>query len=192
MSSSNRQVRLEFGDIIRGLALDLAIRSLRQAGAEDVLRRFLHGGGILYDLEYLTRDDGRRGAAFGYWAGFAGAGIGVLDWIAKNPGGPGTLEPVESLPSKDDLIARVSAALEQTASRPTVMVMGARGRSGTGAADLDRHAAEAVPGEIGGSMRRSQIGLARDGVFPAVSLVPSGVVRIAELQREGFAYLKIE
>ena len=107
-----------------------------QAGAEDVLRRFLHGGGILYDLEYLTRDDGRRVAAFGYWAGFAGAGIGVLDWIAKNPGGPGTLEPVESLPSKDDLIARVSAALEQTASRPTVMVMGARGRSGTGAADL--------------------------------------------------------
>ena len=39
---------------------------------------------------------------------------------------------------------------------------------------------------------RSQIGLAKDGVFPAVSLVPSGVVRIAELQREGFAYLKIE
>jgi hypothetical protein len=39
---------------------------------------------------------------------------------------------------------------------------------------------------------RSQIGLAKNGVFPAVSLVPSGVVRIAELQREGFAYLKIE
>jgi intracellular sulfur oxidation DsrE/DsrF family protein len=39
---------------------------------------------------------------------------------------------------------------------------------------------------------RSQIGLAEDGLYPAVSLVPSGVVRIAELQREGFAYLKIE
>lgn len=37
VSSSNRQVRLEFGDIIRGLALDLAIRSLRQAGAENAM-----------------------------------------------------------------------------------------------------------------------------------------------------------
>ena len=39
---------------------------------------------------------------------------------------------------------------------------------------------------------RSQIGLAKDGVYPAVSLVPSGVVQIADLQRKGFAYIKIE
>ncbi len=39
---------------------------------------------------------------------------------------------------------------------------------------------------------RSQIGLAKDGVYPNVSLVPSGVVQIADLQRKGFAYLKIE
>ena len=39
---------------------------------------------------------------------------------------------------------------------------------------------------------RSQIGLAEDAVYPNVSLVPSGVVQIADLQREGFAYIKIE
>ena len=39
---------------------------------------------------------------------------------------------------------------------------------------------------------RSQIGLAEDRVYPSVTLVPSGVVRIADLQRQGFAYLKIE
>jgi len=39
---------------------------------------------------------------------------------------------------------------------------------------------------------RSQIGLAKDGVYPAVSFVPSGVVQIADLQRKGFAYIKIE
>lgn len=39
---------------------------------------------------------------------------------------------------------------------------------------------------------RSQINLAQDKVFDSVDSVPSGVVRIAELQREGFAYLKVE
>ena len=40
---------------------------------------------------------------------------------------------------------------------------------------------------------RSQIGLAEDKLYGNVVLVPSGVVRIAQLQNEeGFAYLKIE
>lgn len=39
---------------------------------------------------------------------------------------------------------------------------------------------------------RSQIGLAEDRLYPGVSMVPSGVVQIAELQAEGFAYIKIE
>ena len=107
-----------------------------QAGAEDVLRRFVTGGGTLYDLEYLTFDNGRRVAAFGYWAGFAGAALGVLDWAARASGGRGKLGPVASLPSKDELLAKVAGALQETATKPDVMVMGARGRGGTGAADL--------------------------------------------------------
>ncbi len=40
---------------------------------------------------------------------------------------------------------------------------------------------------------RSQIGLAEDKLYDGVTLVKSGVVRIAELQQnEGFAYVKIE
>jgi hypothetical protein len=39
---------------------------------------------------------------------------------------------------------------------------------------------------------RTQINLAEDELYENVSLVPSGVVRIAELQQQGFAYLKIE
>lgn len=39
---------------------------------------------------------------------------------------------------------------------------------------------------------RTGIGLAQDGLYPGVHLVRSGVVRIAELQGQGFAYLKIE
>ena len=39
---------------------------------------------------------------------------------------------------------------------------------------------------------RSQVGLAQDKLYEGVTSVPSGVVRIAELQDQGFAYIKIE
>ncbi len=39
---------------------------------------------------------------------------------------------------------------------------------------------------------RTQIGLPADKLYKGVSLVRSGVVRLAELQHQGFAYLKIE
>lgn len=39
---------------------------------------------------------------------------------------------------------------------------------------------------------RSEINLAEDALYENVKMVPSGVVRIAELQHEGFAYIKIE
>jgi len=39
---------------------------------------------------------------------------------------------------------------------------------------------------------RSQINLGNEKLYQAVESVPSGVVRIAELQREGFAYIKVE
>jgi intracellular sulfur oxidation DsrE/DsrF family protein len=39
---------------------------------------------------------------------------------------------------------------------------------------------------------RSQINLPKDKVYKGVEMVPSGVVRIAELQRDNFAYIKIE
>ena len=42
------------------------------------------------------------------------------------------------------------------------------------------------------NITRKEIGLAKDKVYDAVEFVPSGVVRIAELQQKGFAYLKTE
>jgi hypothetical protein len=39
---------------------------------------------------------------------------------------------------------------------------------------------------------RQAVRLPREKLIPGVTLVPSGVVRIAELQRQGFAYLKVE
>ena len=39
---------------------------------------------------------------------------------------------------------------------------------------------------------RSQINLAEDKLYKGVETVPSGVVRIAELQGQGFSYIKVE
>lgn len=48
-----------------------------QGGWEHTLARFPRGGGTLYDLEFLQDSNGRRVAAFGYHAGFAGAALAV-------------------------------------------------------------------------------------------------------------------
>ena len=35
---------------------------------------------MLYDLEFLTNDTGRRIAAFGYHAGHAGTALAIMNW----------------------------------------------------------------------------------------------------------------
>ncbi|MDX5350508.1 MAG: saccharopine dehydrogenase, partial [Paracoccaceae bacterium] len=53
-----------------------------QPAGRVLLERFRKGGGTLLDLEYLTDEDGRRLAAFGYWAGYAGAAVALEAWVA--------------------------------------------------------------------------------------------------------------
>lgn len=46
--------------------------------------RFVKGKtGKLFDLEFLTDVTGRRVAAFGYYAGFAGAAVAVDVWCHR-------------------------------------------------------------------------------------------------------------
>jgi len=106
-----------------------------QAAGRVLLDRFKAGGGTLYDLEYLVDEDGRRVAAFGYWAGFAGAAVSLKCWAAQRQGG--ICGPVGVYPNKDSLLAELSAELDATGDpRPSALVIGALGRVGTGAADL--------------------------------------------------------
>lgn len=107
-----------------------------QAGGPRLLARFGAGGGTLYDLEYLVDEAGRRVAAFGYWAGFAGAAVGAMAWIAQQQdGGPGPAR-VGVYPGRDALVAELRAALEGITACPRVIVIGALGRVGSGACDL--------------------------------------------------------
>lgn len=106
-----------------------------QYAGQILLKRFKEGGGTLYDLEYLVDDSGRRVAAFGYWAGFAGAALALKSWAAQKSGS--ICAPVSSFPNKDALIADILSDFAPLGSeRPSAIVIGALGRVGTGAADM--------------------------------------------------------
>jgi len=104
-----------------------------QPAGQVLLKRFRAGGGTLFDLEYLVDETGRRVAAFGYWAGFAGAAVSLKCWAAQQKGT--ICGPVEPAGSKSALVAELEEDL-QGLGRPRALIIGAKGRVGTGAADL--------------------------------------------------------
>ena len=105
-----------------------------QSGAARLLARFRAGGGALYDLEYLTDSNGRRVAAFGYWAGYAGAAVSLFAYTAAERGA--ICAPVGRFANKTVLTQQVAHALGDL--QPSVLIVGALGRVGTGASDLCR------------------------------------------------------
>lgn len=97
---------------------------------------------MLYDIEFLTDSSGRRVAAFGYYAGFAGAAIALLAWAHQltNPKIPLPSVIPSDYPSQPDLEKAIKDALSfaiplNASQPPRVMVIGALGRCGTGAVD---------------------------------------------------------
>lgn len=101
-----------------------------------MLSRFPRGGGTLLDLEFLQLENGRRVAAFGYHAGFAGSALAIKNWAwqLKNPGKP--LPSVEEFTNgrgyylnEDEMLEQLRAELkegiEKIGREPRVLVMGA-------------------------------------------------------------------
>ena len=106
-----------------------------QPAGQVLLRRFAEGGGTLLDLEYLTDEGGRRLAAFGYWAGYAGAAVSLSAWVAQQAGG--ICPPVRAWPGREAMLADLRARMDATGRpRPRAIVIGAKGRVGSGACDL--------------------------------------------------------
>ena len=106
-----------------------------QPAGRELLRRFREVGGALYDLEYLVEEDGRRLAAFGYWAGYAGAAVSLMAWAAQARGQ--VCGPVHAYAGKEMLLDDLRARLDAVARpRPNAIVIGALGRVGSGACDL--------------------------------------------------------
>ena len=106
-----------------------------QPAGQRLLERFADGGGRLYDLEYLVDDARLRVAAFGYWAGFAGAAIALKCWRAQRKGG--ILAPISTCGSASTLLDESRDEIPfPDAGRLSVIVVGALGRSGAGATDF--------------------------------------------------------
>ena len=97
-----------------------------QEDARRTLERFRRGGGRLFDVEYLTDTDGKRVVAFGYWAGYVGAALGVLHLA-------GTLNVPLAPMARHELDAQLEQAGKDGADLLLALVTGGRGRSGRGA-----------------------------------------------------------
>ena len=120
-------------DTLRGTYAHFAHLYKDQRGWQTDLARFARGGGILYDLEYLTGENGARVAAFGYWAGWLGAALGLRGWYLRARGeAAGPVEPCES---REEFLHSIKT-LQGDAKTPHALIIGAKGRSGRGAGDL--------------------------------------------------------
>ncbi|KAI5479831.1 saccharopine dehydrogenase (NAD+, L-lysine forming) [Pseudohyphozyma bogoriensis] len=112
----------------------------QQGGWTDVLQRWDDGqpSGMLYDLEFLQDERGRRVAAFGYHAGFAGAAVGALALGEQVQGK--RLGEIKPYPNEGELVAYVKSQLEGVEKalgrKPRALVIGALGRCGSGAVDF--------------------------------------------------------
>lgn len=90
----------------------------------------------MYDLEFLTDASGRRVAAFGFHAGFAGAAAGALALASQRNGKKlGLLQPFEN---EDAMVNTVKNLLGGDGKGVKALVIGALGRCGRGAVDLFR------------------------------------------------------
>ncbi|GKX32776.1 MAG: saccharopine dehydrogenase [Rhizobiaceae bacterium MnEN-MB40S] len=106
-----------------------------QHGWRDELRRFARGGGRLYDLEFLVDSEGRRKAAFGYWAGWVGAALALWRHLARDHGVAGPSKGLSSFENREALRSEIETLAQGGRRRPRAIVIGAKGRSGQGAVD---------------------------------------------------------
>ncbi|PGH23077.1 hypothetical protein AJ80_02851 [Polytolypa hystricis UAMH7299] len=118
-----------------------------QGGWERALGRWSRGNGVLYDLEFLQHDNGRRVAAFGYHAGFAGAALALKNWAwqlehpdgTPLPGVDGYTDGKGYYANEEEMVNQVREDVERAAKiagrKPRVLVIGALGRCGRGAVD---------------------------------------------------------
>jgi saccharopine dehydrogenase (NAD+, L-lysine-forming) len=107
-----------------------------QAGWTKLLSRFHRGGGTLYDIEFLNDENGRRVAAFGFHAGFAGAAAGALAYAAQRKGETlGLLTPYDN---ETAMVDDIKKHLGGGGKGIKALVIGALGRCGRGAVDLFR------------------------------------------------------
>lgn len=106
-----------------------------QFGWMEEIERFRRGGGTLYDIEFLVDENGRRCAAFGYWAGWMGAALALWRHLARCQAEPGPDRNLASFDGRESVKSEFQRLATGAPRLPRCIVIGAKGRSGTGAID---------------------------------------------------------
>jgi len=106
-----------------------------QPTAKNLLNRFKVGGGALYDIEYLVSHTGKRVAAFGYWAGYAGAAVTISCWVSQKANKRPNV--FTTYRDKESLDEQIKGELKNSKLLPrNAIVIGSLGRVGSGVIDL--------------------------------------------------------
>ena len=112
-----------------------------QDGSKQLFRRFKDGNGEIYDLEFIVNPQTkRRIAAFGFAAGMCGMGVGIIKYVEQqlNVNDIKSLNKVCDIwESKENMIDECKKCLSKLTENkkdvPKVIIIGAKGRCGSGA-----------------------------------------------------------
>jgi len=96
-----------------------------QENSHHIINQFQENNGHIYDYEYIVDENGRRVIAFGYWAGFAGMYLGLLQYADS---GVRELAPTTA--------SEIHDVLREYKAKPKITICGARGRCGRGCLEL--------------------------------------------------------
>ena len=106
-----------------------------QPNSQNLIARFRQGGGKLLDLEYMCDEKGNRVVAFGYWAGYVGTALALLQHATKDSTGIDSIvEQFSPFTDQETLNSYVESTLSTMS--PRVLIIGAHGRCGLGAQEM--------------------------------------------------------
>jgi saccharopine dehydrogenase (NAD+, L-lysine-forming) len=103
-----------------------------QNGANILLQYFKKSNSYLYDLEYFVNEQNKRLIAFGYYAGFIGAGLGLLQYLKKTNGNK--LSNLKYWNSSQEIIDNINNY--KIPDKISICIIGSTGRCGKGAQAL--------------------------------------------------------
>ena len=139
-----------------------------QDGWDAVMSKFVRGGGKLYDLEFLKEVSGRRKVAFGRSAGFCGMGAGILSWAHQHQHNERMQQDAFPkglfYPSKQGFINHAKQGIEFAGRQPRIMIIGAKGRCGSGAVEMATEAGVPLTNILQWDMEETSKG----GPFPQI------------------------
>jgi saccharopine dehydrogenase (NAD+, L-lysine forming) len=100
-----------------------------QVGSEEIIAKLESSGSILFDYEYFLNKKQKRVIAFGFWAGFIGTALGLLQYYYKS-----ISKDIENLKACEDasILFEEVEYFKHFYRKISIGIIGVNGRSGRG------------------------------------------------------------